>query len=296
MKRRRVLATVASVSLAGCSGARTGDPAGETATTTATPSTSARPTTEPTPTPEPTTTTEPTPTTTPEPRAPTVEAVNLVTEWVDYGDVVENEIEGEAPGAGIVVGYRYDVEVHDGLHHITRQCRVYDSDGQRVAFDASEDRQLVEYSGYDSWEGSIYFETDGWALGEYEAEVLVRDEVSGKNSNAATGRFAMNSRLRDDEARLVSYDGPETVAPNEEYEYRLTFENRANRDSGIVSPVSTRLDGSDWYVVDEFTFAHTLPAGETRTWESGQVTAASEPGTYGFRIDDIGATWEVTVQ
>ncbi|MFA1609874.1 COG1470 family protein [Halobellus rubicundus] len=282
MKRREVITGTSLALLAGC----LGDSQSEEET---------EDTAENTPTPSPIETSTPTRSSTPTSLKPVVSNVNLVSEWQEFGDVTARSIEGAGRGASIVIGYRYSVQVHDGEHDITKQARIFDSSGTRVAQTSSEDQQLVDGEGYQEWEGAFDFETEGWDLGEYEAEVIIKDNISGKVSSKTIGEFSLNSPLGDGEAKLISYSGPESLQPDESYSYSLELENTANRDSSIVSTLSVKRDRSEWYTYEDTQFELTIPAGETRTRESGTVTAPSDSGEYTFRIDDIGEVWSFEV-
>jgi len=274
MKRRALLGSTIPLLLAGCSEGSTDGPdseATDTVTSTRTPT--------------------PTETSTPEPQPPEVNEVSLITEWEKYGDVLDKQIEGAAPGAEIVVGFRYSVQIHDGVHDITKQARIYDSSDTRVTQDSGEDRQLVDSSGYQEWEGAFYFDTTDWEMDDYEVEVIVRDNVSGDVSENKSSEFSLNSPLTGNDASLVSYEGPDSIQSGEEFSFSLNLQNNSNRDSSIISPLSVKRGDSDWYTYPDSKFRLTIPSNEQRTWESSTSTASSDKGVYTFRIDDIGETW-----
>ncbi|GAA0212577.1 hypothetical protein [Halobaculum roseum] len=280
MKRRTLLGSTIPLLLAGCSEGTTGGrDSGTTDTVTSTS------------TPAPTETPTATETPTPERQPPKVNEVSLITEWEKFGDVLDKQIEGAAPGTNIVVGYRYNIQIHDGVHDITKQARIYDSSDTRITQASSEDRQLVDSSGYQEWEGTFYFDTTDWEIGNYEAEVIVRDNVTGDVSKSKSGEFSLNSPLTGNDASLVSYDGPDTLQSGEEYSYSLDLQNNSNRDSSIISPLSVKRGDSDWYTYPDSMFRLTIPSNEQRTWESETATAPSDKGVYTYRIDDIGETW-----
>lgn len=183
MYRRRYLAALGTVGLAGCSGS--------------TPNTEAPPTDTPPPTdgdggPTPTPTKppmdSPTPTATSEPEPPEIMFVNLISSFDAFGDVAANNIDSQPQGAEVLIGYRYEAWVHDGTFSITTQVEITDQDGNRVAIDQDVDEQIIDGNGPRSWEGAMGFHAS-WDPGTYTAEVVIRDDVTEKVSDSATGTF-----------------------------------------------------------------------------------------------------------
>lgn len=275
MDRRSFLTLSGAVLVAGCSGSDGGS----------TPASTAAPTPSP----------EPTPSPTPEPKAPSVEAVSLVSRWDEYGDAISEQVNAVGQGAPALIAYRHSSEVHDGTLDVTEQVRVFDDGGTRVGIQDTTDEQLVDASGYQSWEHGVSFETDRWDLGGYEAELLVRDNITGKTSETATASFLVNDPLVGSAARLVGVDAPNSVRIGERYEYDATVENTSTRDGSVVSTLSARfLPNGDWYTYPDFQLATTMATGETNTYE-GFIGEFSSEGTVQFRIDDIDGTWRVDV-
>lgn len=279
MNRRRYLklAGGATVGLAGCSTRND-----STAPESATPTDSTTPTPEPTPTP------------TPKPQPPTIDDVSLVSRWGEFGDVMNHQVNAVGRGALATIGFRYNAEVHDGRSDLTEQVRIFDEGGSRVAMDEVTDDQLTEESGYQSWEHALQFETNQWDLGNYEAEVIIRDNVMGANSASKTESFKVNEPLSGSEATLVDVEGPDTVSTGEQYDYTIELENSGTRDGSVVTPISARYEvGSEWFTYD-FTVSLTIGRGETNTWP-GYFEGFDTSGTVIFRLDDIDETWRVDV-
>lgn len=177
MYRRMFLAVVAGASLAGCAG---GGPSSETT-----------PVSTPTPAPTPTetpgqTTTEPS---TPVKPRPDVRFVNLVSKWEQFGDAVENQISEVAIGDTANIAFRHYTMVHDGTFHVTEQVEVFGPEGKRVAIDQFEDEQLYDLNGVEEWEHYFPLDTEDWEPGRHRAEVIIRDEVTGKVSEPETTEF-----------------------------------------------------------------------------------------------------------
>ena len=150
------------------------------------------PTDTPSPTPTPTPTSTPTPTPEPEPDAPEIHDINLVSEWEGFGDVYSNAVLSREAGDAITVAFRHLTWIHDGTYHVSEQMRVYDDSGARVDSWFYEDEQLVDGNGPDEWEHAAQFDTTGWDPGEYEAEVIIRDEVTSKVSDPYTETFTLD--------------------------------------------------------------------------------------------------------
>lgn len=121
---------------------------------------------------------------------PEIIKINLISEWDQYGDVNENQIESVAVGEYGRIGARYTVFVHDGTFHVTTQVEIYEeSTGDRVFIDSYESDQIVDRAGYSEWENAIPFDTSGWDTGEYSAEFTVRDEISREVSDTKSVSF-----------------------------------------------------------------------------------------------------------
>lgn len=113
--------------------------------------------------------------------APRIQRLTPVTEWTEYGDVVENSIDKVRAGDPARIGVRYDIWVHDGEMNATVQM-IIRRDGEQVAVEQAPFERLVEGSGRYDWEAAPAFRTDDWEAGTYTAEVIVRDEVNGEQS------------------------------------------------------------------------------------------------------------------
>lgn len=119
---------------------------------------------------------------------PRIQTVNLITEWAEYGDVVENNIGTVRAGDVARIGVRYGIWVHGGEMNSLVQT-IIRQDGEQVAVDQVPFERLVEYSGRSDWEAAPGFRTDGWEPGEYTAEMIVRDEINGEQSAAVDTTF-----------------------------------------------------------------------------------------------------------
>ncbi|WP_435347871.1 hypothetical protein [Haloarchaeobius sp. HRN-SO-5] len=143
-----------------------------------------------TPTRTPTSTPTATPTTEQDTR-PEVVLVNLVSDYQEYGDAEDNRISSAEVGDEINIAFRFRLWSHDRVAHNTNQVRVYGPAGGSVSVATWDDRQLVDWSGSELWENYAWFDTTGWEAGEYTAEVLIRDEVTGEVSDPETTTFDM---------------------------------------------------------------------------------------------------------
>lgn len=234
---------------------------------------------------------ETTPTGTPEPEL-TIEATNLVSHWESYDDVLSNEMASVGQGGYANVGVRYNIPVHDGEVEETVQATIY-KDGSSVNSWKNEDQRLVNDQSYEGRELVDFFETEGWEKGTYEAEVIVRDEISGQNSEEKRFEFDVVEPLGQSEVTLESVGTPPDIETGENFSFTLDLANDSERDSSIVTPFSARYENREWTEDDE-TFLLNLPAGETRSWESNEISLDTE-GTYEYRLDNIEINWTITV-
>jgi hypothetical protein len=114
--------------------------------------------------------------------------VNLVESFESYGDVAENAIQSAPAGQEILVGYRHETWVHDSTFKTTIQIEILDQGNNRVAINQDKEDQVVDADGPTMWEGAMGFLAD-WRPGEYTAEVVIRDDVTGLTSEPGTGTF-----------------------------------------------------------------------------------------------------------
>lgn len=283
MHRRSYLALVAA-GLAGCTGG--GDTSTPTESATATPTRTATPTATPTPTPTPTSVSE-----------PSIETVSLVSGYTEFGDAAENEIDAIGAGAPAIIAYQFGAAVHDGQLDVTEQVRIREkSSGRRIAMTEHTSDQLVDATGYQTWENAqLIDDARSWDRGEYEAEVIARDNAMGANSSPATASFSVMAPLGPGGARIASVDAPDTVSTGERYDYALALENTGGRDGSVVSSLSARHETADqWQTTEDLTVVETLGQGDTGTW-AGYYTGFSSPGTVVMRLDAIDETWRVDV-
>lgn len=114
--------------------------------------------------------------------------MNLISSFEEYGDVKNRAIQTAPSGSDILIGYRTEIWVHDGQVDTTDEIRIFNSAGNRVAINQDQDAQLTEGNGPQLWEGAMTFTAD-WEPGEYSAEVIIRDNISGKVSQPETSSF-----------------------------------------------------------------------------------------------------------
>lgn len=278
MNRRRFLATSATVGAtavtAGC--ASSGSSPQDTTTTAEQ------------------TTTEQT-TTTQGSLQPEIISTGLLSRWNEFGDVSSYRVNAVGEGAYAIIGFRYDVVVHDGTLDVTDQVKVFGPSGERVAVKDTRDEQLTEGDGLQTWENAFRFDTSTWERGEYTYQVLIRDNVSNKVSETKQGSFTVNAPLSEQEARLAAVDGPDTVSVGEPYSFTLTLENTSTRDGSVVTTVSAKYERQDsWQTYSDSRITATMAAGETNTWESAEFSYDYE-GTVQYRLDALGEIWSVKV-
>lgn len=289
MNRRAFVALAGSVTLAGCSGTSSSTPTERSSTTEAT-TRQTSPETERTTTETESTTTE---TTTSAP-SPTIESADLLTHWNEFGDVEKNAVNAVGLGSTAVIGWHYSLPIHDGKSEETVQVTIYDEEGPSVTSRQKSDTHITNQTGSDEWERWFGFETADWEKGEYFAEILVRDDVSGKNSGVTEVNFTVNEPLGKGEASIESTQYPDSVTVGEEVTFELTFANTSNRDGSIVSSLSARYNDGSWQSVSDSKFELNVGANSTRTW-NGNAVSFDSAGTYTYRLDDVEETWSIEV-
>jgi hypothetical protein len=236
----------------------------------------------------------PTPTATPVP-SPEVELITPISGWTGYGDVRQNRMESVGQGGTLLIGFRYRIKSHGGVHNALQQVRVYDDEDTRVAIDSYEDRQLIDRDGYISWENRLSFDTTGWDQGTYTTEILIEDLENNTVSSQVEREFDIVSPLGPSEVKLTEVDAPDAVSVGQPYSFELTFENTGSRDSSLVSKLSSKYRGeTDWSTSSSTAFRLPIKAGRTNNWSSDEVSY-NFPREVMFRIDEISETWTQTV-
>lgn len=287
MNRRRLLEVAGTALFSGCV---TGTDRGSG--NTPTPAKNQTPTATPTPTPE------PTPTETPLPLDPIAKLANPVYRWTGFGDAIRNNISGVGQGAKLPVAGRFKIWIHDGTLNYNVQARVSDSSGTQIGLESYSNRQITDITGHANWETFLSFDTTTWDRGTYQGEYIVRDNILDESSldgSADSIKWTVDivDPLRDGEAAMADQTIPGSVRAGETFDYSLTFENKTDRDSSIVSSISTRVDGEEWKDSHELK-TYNLPAGESVEY-SFRGASLSEPGRYEFRLDTVGITWSINV-
>ena len=202
----------------------------------------------------------------------------------------------DAVGVGgvAVIGLNYTLPVHEGQSKEFVQTTIY-HDGSSVTTRTATDTNLSEDNVEENeWERWFGFETGSWEKGTYTAEIIVRDEISGKNSSSFTFDFEVVEPLGESEAEIAEISQPAEVTVGDSITYEIEFENTSDRDSSIVSTISGRYEDSEWVQTSDEKFRFNLASGESRTLTSGEVSFDQE-GTYQYRYDSIEAVVTITV-
>lgn len=274
MNRRRFI-EIASLGLLGFSGCT-----GEGGNADPSPTPTGTPTESPTPSPTPTPTPSPTPSPTPTPPAPDIDFVNLVSSWDSFGDARNNAIREATKGEQITIAARYTSWVHDGTSDETIQVEIYDSAGDRVAFKQDFNNQIVDRSGLSEWEWSLVFDAT-WEPGEYTAEVVVRDDISGKVSDKGTVTFTL--KKPEPKVEILSHQWFE-----EEYSAGVkgTAKNVSDETLDYVEVSVVFLDDDGAQLDSNFTNTTDLAAGRKWKFEVQYFGDANEVSNY-----EISADW-----
>ena len=199
-------------------------------------------------------------------------------------------------GAFANIAFRYTLSVHEGKSEELVQVQVFDENSS-VDSKSDTDTSLADSDlEEETWERWISFDTANWERGEYTAEILVRDEITGKNSEQSDVEFELVDPLQEGEVDLESIEKPATIRKGEPFSFKLHLRNRSDRDSSIVSIPSYRYEDGDWQSGDsEDKIRVNIPARTTRTWESAEFSL-DYSGTHEFRLPDLGVSWTLTVK
>jgi len=95
---------------------------------------------------------------------------------------------------------------------------------------------------------------------------------------------------------IESTDGSETVTVGDQFQITATIQNTGGESGTFEAPLETSVPSRDeWQELR--TISIEIPPGETRTWESNQVTAQREQvGTFQYRLGGASARWEITIE
>lgn len=122
--------------------------------------------------------------------APKVIAAAPVSDWNSFGDLDENELD-EVEGSELFeIAFRREQWSHDGAMETRAQVEINDSEGDRVYFDSMIGENLTDESGLLTYEWT-FPRVELEDPGQYQAEVLVRDEIAGKTSDAYSFDFTV---------------------------------------------------------------------------------------------------------
>lgn len=123
---------------------------------------------------------------------PEIQFVTLVSEWEEAGDASANAIDQASAGDPVTVATKYRIFSHDGTVDATIATRILRASTDEVVTQTVDrNESQVDQRGYMTWEWAQGFKTAGWDPGEYRAEAVVRDDVSGEESDPGTTRFEL---------------------------------------------------------------------------------------------------------
>lgn len=126
-----------------------------------------------------------------ESRAPQIQEVALISEWKDFGDVIDKQITSIEAGEDANLGVRYRYYHTNGTHHVYWQLEIYGPDGSQVDVFTDSAERLTSDEGWAEWERYQNVWTDGLETGEYRAVWQIRDEISGETSERIHADFSI---------------------------------------------------------------------------------------------------------
>jgi hypothetical protein len=129
----------------------------------------------------------------PETTAPQIEDVELVSEWNEFGDVYENQIDSAQVGEPIAIAVRY-VYWHgrSGTLDIFAEYETNAEDGSQVDVSQDESERLTEVRGWQEWERWTPIATTGWEPDSYTTEVQIRDNQTQTVSEREEVSYELN--------------------------------------------------------------------------------------------------------
>lgn len=180
--------------------------------------------------------------------APEITDAGLVSEWNNYGDIDEFSVSTANVGDNVIIAYQYNLYIHEGTGHDFAQIELYNDDGERVAQNSTEDEQIYDNDGYSAFEYAQVFDTTEWEAGDYTAEIIIRDEVTGKVSDTFDFTFTMATPEEGGRAELVIHRKNIVPHPNTFYAHQAEFVVE-NIGDGHAEEVNFAID---WYEDDEY--------------------------------------------
>lgn len=292
MNRRRFLGLAGSIFFAGCStlSGRESIPSQTPETTPTRPSPTASAPLSPTPTETPRP--EPESVETPVPVEPRVLLSNPVYRWNGVGDIVSNAITSVGKGTVLPISAKFNIQIHNSTVDYTSQVTAFDSDGSQVGFQTDSLTESIGEEGYVGWEAFVTLNTTEWDFGQYSGEYIVRDNIMDETSSPKEWMVEIVEPLRESEAVVKNENIPTVTDPNQTVHSWLTIENRTDRDSSIVSPISRRGDGG-WVQIDEKA-TYNIPSDESVEFYFKDI-GLSGSGVYEYRLDTVDITWTLNV-
>ncbi|SEO17015.1 hypothetical protein SAMN05216388_10096 [Halorientalis persicus] len=133
--------------------------------------------------------------------------------------------------------------------------------------------------------------TGSWKRGTYSADVVFEKGKTGEMRQATTS-FNMVAPLEGDDATLVNADIPDSVKPQEQFDYSLTLRNTSDRSSSVLSTLDVRQAGGDWIQLNDFLLRLNIPAQTERTAHFNDVSY-QVGGDLEFRLNAIDETYTI---
>ncbi|WP_136716910.1 hypothetical protein [Halorientalis salina] len=285
MKRRQMLAATGAALFAGCTSdtdsptdtaaddgtATTAPAATETATATASPTATA--------------------TRTPQPSIRTLEPVTKRLAFDEEETISAHTTSAFGRGAEPFVALDATIPVHGNAAEfkyggsVSRNgTEVEDFETDLITEAVSDSDQYVD----NYW---VNFGRHEWETGTYTAEIVVTDTLSSETTTATT-EFDIVTPLADREVQLISTDLPTHATAGESLSYALTFENRADRASSLVTDLSLRQGPDTWMDLDQ-TLTLNMRPKETRRIENSFTPSSA--GRFEIRLDHLDDTFGFTI-
>jgi hypothetical protein len=225
-------------------------------------------------------------------------AVPLYT-WYNYGDIDQYPSDTYGLGAYATIAVEAPFEMPaDGPPVVTYRTELLD--GNQVI--ARNERHESPLPNVDAEPGTtttvdvphFVVTTDAPGTGEYTVRCSLRDVVANTNFDRVEETISLVEPFSSDEVRVSEVRIPDTVSTDESFRFRIFFENTTTRASSIISPLSGRRPGGDFRQISDIRVSFPSEGGNIFYQLAGN--SFSDPGVYTFRIDELGKTFDVTVE
>jgi len=228
-----------------------------------------------------------------------LDTISAVLGPLDGGETVRSyAVGGFGVGGPVYIGVSGTVPERDGDGLLARARVELSRNGSQVGSAKVREISSAASSGNTPQNESVpvqtavrFPNTASWERGTYTADVVFEKGKTGETRQATTS-FNLVAPLEGDDATIVDTDIPDSVEPQESFDYSLTLRNTSDRASSIVSTLDVRQAGGDWIQLNDFLLRLNIPAQTERTAHFNDVSY-QVGGDLQFRLNAIGETYTI---